>query len=122
MICYMPRSAVWIAHLNLRFEEAKRTIGSISSSLAKTEVGLLNAQAKASLHAARIFVPTGINQVDIARSDPGDSLRALLRQPTPGPGWIRRSDLCEEAAQWLHGMYEGYPQSELFCEAGFCQR
>jgi hypothetical protein len=74
--------------------------------------------ARTPLQSAKVSVRAGVNQVDFANSDPSDSLRVLLREPTPKAGWVRRSDLCEEAAEWLHATYEGNPCAELFCEAG----
>jgi hypothetical protein len=68
-----------------------------------------------------LFERESINQVDFANSDPGDALRVLLREPTPAAGWVRRSDLCEEAAEWLHTTYEGKPCAQLFCEAGLSE-
>jgi hypothetical protein len=108
VICPIPTSPQWTDHVLRRLNEAK-------------EVGLVSAQVSPSLQFAKIFVPAGVSQIDLTNSDPGDSLRELLGEPTPEAGWARRNDLCEEAAEWLHDTYERKPSAQLFCEAGLSE-
>jgi hypothetical protein len=106
VICAIPSSDPWTAHLTRRLDEAM-------------EVRLISARTP--LQSAKVFVPTGVNQIDFANSNPSDSLRVLLREPTPRAGWVRRSDLCEEVAEWLSAKYEGNLRAALFCEAGWSE-
>src|SRR5712675_2453783 len=121
MVLEMPQAPAWIAHLTGRFDEAKTQVGAVNPVLAKTEVGLVDAHTKLSPHAAELFAPSEVSPAVVANSDPNHSLRQLLNEPVAASGWVRRRDLAEDLANWLHATYDGYPYAQLFCEAGLSQ-
>jgi hypothetical protein len=118
MILEMPQTPAWIAHLSARFDEAKMEVGAVSPAVIKTEVGLVDAQAKLSLSAAKLFAPSEATPAVVASSDPSQSLRQLVNEPIPAPGWVRRRDMAEDLANWLRATYHAETHAQLFCEAG----
>jgi hypothetical protein len=106
MLRDIPRSNIWAAHLMQRFNEAKE------------DVGLVSAGVVLSPQSAEVFVPEEISPEDFTKSSPHESLRSLLKHEYPTKsGWVRRNDMFEEVAEWLHATCNN-SNAQLFCEAG----
>src|ERR1700756_952011 len=121
MVLEMPQTSAWSAHLAARFDGAKTEVGAVNPVLAKTEVGLVYARAKLSRHTAKLFAPSEVSPAVVGNSDQSQSLRQLLNEPIPGPGWVRRRDMAEDLANWLRATYDADTHAQLFCEAGLSE-
>lgn len=106
MLCKIPSSDSWSAHLRRRQVEA-------------VEVRLLESEAILSWSNARVFVPSQIDCAVLNDSRPEQPLRSLYPETrAKAVGWVRRNDLYWETADWLCKTYAA-GEACLFCEAGY---
>lgn len=105
MICEIPKIESWMSHLQLRVNEAK-------------EIGLLAKKDELILPSAVVFFPDNIEGGLRGDVQPNCPLREIQGIGT-SPGWVKRYDLFDEAAQWICEKYSRSETAELFCEAGY---
>lgn len=95
----IPSNPAWAAYVSERLRWAR-------------EVRLVHADAQVAMASARLLLPETIEPDQVA---PDQSLRSARKQPIPGPGWVLRPDLFEEAAEWLLAN-SGKARRILICE------
>jgi hypothetical protein len=98
---------VWLKHLKERVSAAR-------------EVGLLNTLDEVEVQQnITCFLSDGFPENSLKNIDPNCSLRELTSvQSSYKSGWLKRSDLFDEASSWLKKKY-GHDSRILLCEAGF---
>lgn len=107
MLVGAPESELWISHIDRRRLEA-------------VDIQLIGAASDVQQGSIRVFAPDEPEARSRLLAAPDQPLRPIDKSPATRTGWIRRDDLFDTAADWLHKQALVAPvQWHLLCEAGY---